>query len=391
MLSNIHNKAPQSSIIQPLRYAKFDKADQGLIEVNSVCNISCYGCYKQKGESNRSLEQIYSDIDALAKCRYPELVAIAGGEPTLYPYLEDVIRYCATKFRTVGMLTNGTTLTLDRLQQYGHCGLSCVLIHIDSTQKNRPDLDFLPSNEESLHPLRKHYASLCEQAGVAAIFTTTVYPNTLLELDQLMNFVMSLSRTTHGMINFAYSAGIDVQSVSPELVLTNRRIAEYLEQRMDLHPLFFLPSNKDDNKWCWLFYCVLISHDSKSQQILSLNPEDGIFGRSANMLMRLSHRHSSITYSPSFVTCCGILISYFLLCFSLARMRKIAAFAWRALKRRNLQFQFFVFQQPPNYTTLEDLEICHNCPDAVMRNGKLYPVCLVDKISPLSKPLPFTL
>ncbi|MCU0662984.1 MAG: hypothetical protein MUC50_11740 [Myxococcota bacterium] len=43
-----------------------------------------------------------------------------------------------------------------------------------------------------------------------------------------------------------------------------------------------------------------------------------------------------------------------------------------------------MFQQAPNALANGDYEHCRDCPDATVRNGKLVPVCLVDKLEPLS-------
>jgi len=52
-------------------------------------------------------------------------------------------------------------------------------------------------------------------------------------------------------------------------------------------------------------------------------------------------------------------------------------------KNKNLKISSILFQQGPKYLGNGKYETCFNCPDATIRNNKLIPVCLVDKIEPL--------
>ena len=48
-----------------------------------------------------------------------------------------------------------------------------------------------------------------------------------------------------------------------------------------------------------------------------------------------------------------------------------------------LRIQYIVVQSGPERDAQGRLHLCHGCPDATVRNGKMVPVCLADHIEPL--------
>jgi len=68
----------------------------GWVEVTDRCNISCPGCYRQRLEGDRPLDEVKEDISKCMKVTNCDTMVIAGGEPLLYPYIIETVRYAAS-------------------------------------------------------------------------------------------------------------------------------------------------------------------------------------------------------------------------------------------------------------------------------------------------------
>lgn len=104
------------------------------IEVCSMCNLKCAYCFEKEYAhkmllTNRIITIINSLQDVL------EDVVITGGEPTLHPDFDKIIRYIASKV-PVTITTNGTNyppaLFADLLQEYDNV---YVQVSLDSIEK----------------------------------------------------------------------------------------------------------------------------------------------------------------------------------------------------------------------------------------------------------------
>jgi hypothetical protein len=52
---------------------------------------------------------------------------------------------------------------------------------------------------------------------------------------------------------------------------------------------------------------------------------------------------------------------------------------------KDLRAQFITIQAPPVIDfAAKRASVCHGCPDATVRNGRLVPVCIADLVAPLN-------
>ncbi len=104
-------------------------ANLGYIQVTRQCNQRCRFCSNPPVEAERTLEQARELVDDLRGRGYHGVI-LTGGEPTLAPYLPELIAYCREVGLPARLITNGTLLCeaerLDRLLDAGlsHCHLS---------------------------------------------------------------------------------------------------------------------------------------------------------------------------------------------------------------------------------------------------------------------------
>ena len=89
----------------------------GLVELTSSCNLSCPMCYAESGPEGHHLpiEQCKAAIDLLVRAeRHAEVLQLSGGEPTLHPQFELILRYAVEQPIDYVMInTNGIRLAND--------------------------------------------------------------------------------------------------------------------------------------------------------------------------------------------------------------------------------------------------------------------------------------
>lgn len=89
----------------------------GLVELTSSCNLSCPMCYASSGPGgeHEPVEKILRAIDRLVQVEgRAEVIQLSGGEPTIHPEFERILRYAvAAPIDVVMVNTNGVTLAKD--------------------------------------------------------------------------------------------------------------------------------------------------------------------------------------------------------------------------------------------------------------------------------------
>ncbi len=127
------------------------------VEVTDICNLNCPGCFRHTLEGHRSLEEVKKDIIKIANLTNCSRIAIAGGEPLIYPHIVETVNCISSIGLKPIILTNGINLTWDLLLKLEQAGLYQFYFHVDSGQ-NRPDWENKP--EPELNELRQYYVDL---------------------------------------------------------------------------------------------------------------------------------------------------------------------------------------------------------------------------------------
>ena len=147
------------------------------VEVTDDCDLTCEGCYRHRLQGHRPLEAVKEDILANQRMTRCDSMAIAGGEPLIYPQIIEVVDFMARRGIKPVILTNGEKLTPDLATALKKAGLAKFHFHVDSGQE-RPA--WKGKNEVDINGLRQHFADLVwELGGVQCGFNVTVYRQTL--------------------------------------------------------------------------------------------------------------------------------------------------------------------------------------------------------------------
>src|SRR2546423_1822557 len=96
------------------------------------CNLDCAYCNEyDKTSSPVPLTEMLQRIDRLADLG-TTIITLSGGEPTLHPQLDDIIRRIRERGAIATVITNGYLLTPERIQRLNRAGLDYLQISIDN-------------------------------------------------------------------------------------------------------------------------------------------------------------------------------------------------------------------------------------------------------------------
>jgi hypothetical protein len=174
-----------------LPWSKHDNAG-GWVEVTDECDLLCPGCYRHRLEGHRPLDEVKADILLCRKLNNCDRMAVAGGEPLLYPNILEVIAFIHSHGMKPVLLTNGEKLSRELAAEFKKAGLAKYHFHVDSGQQ-RPG--FERKNESEMNELRQHFADLVwEIGGVHCGYNITV---TRQNLEHLPGVVEWARRNLH--------------------------------------------------------------------------------------------------------------------------------------------------------------------------------------------------
>ncbi len=355
---------------------KIDQVSHLTIETNMTCNMRCKSCYNKNKHYVKSLEQIKEEVDLGLEKRNADLVSILGGEPTLHPDIDKVIKYIKSKKVVCQLLTNGLLLLDDKsdklIDKLVNSGLDRFIIHIDKGQDVHED------TSESMHKLIKKL----EKRKVMVFLSWTIYdkskaylPSLIKEFSKYKNFdgILSvLSKDMNKTILPNY-----VKNGSPKMIDEYRS----LKENLGLEPSLYLPSNLSVNHIKWFIYMYYIN--KRTFETFYLSPRfTGIFqGSGMKKLSKLFLKHNSINM---FMLCAFLIVGILELIMRPGRINKYFKVLKKSNFLRDIRFHSVTVQDPPEFDPkYGKISMCYHCPDATIRNGKITPVCMADRINPL--------
>jgi len=106
------------------------------------CNSNCKRCFaakfKQKGKEVLTVDEI-KDVWGQAKRLGAIAATIGGGEPTISPIINDIIKVLGPKANIVQPITNSLTIDKKLLQHYCDLGMYNICFSLDATTEEEND------------------------------------------------------------------------------------------------------------------------------------------------------------------------------------------------------------------------------------------------------------
>ena len=249
-----------------------DKAISWL-EVTKACNLHCEGCYRENNpKGHKPLDEIERDLAVFRKYRKTDGVSLAGGDPLVHPEIVEIVRLVAQEGLKPIVNTNGIALNKELLLDLKRAGVAGFTFHIDSKQ-HRPH--WKAKNEIELNALRLTFAEmLAEVGGLSCAFNSTVYPDTLQYVPDIVAWGQEHIDIVHVIVfiairaavlesKFDYYAGADKVDMSPIVystpeedhrpdILSNDVVQAIRTRYPDFEPSAYLNGTETADSFKWL-------------------------------------------------------------------------------------------------------------------------------------------
>lgn len=374
-----------------LPWTKHDNAG-GWVEVTDDCDLHCPGCYRHCLEGHRPLEDVKEDILLCQKLTNCDRMAVAGGEPLLYPYILEVIDFIHTNGMKPVLLTNGEKLTEAMAINFKKAGLAKYHFHVDSGQQ-RPG--YAGKNESEMNELRQRFADLCfEVGGVQCGYNITLFRESLPHLPAVIDWARTnIHKVQHvSLIAFrsiliddeiAYTANnepIDVShfqhatSRANAIDITSREMFDILDDHYRGYKAStYLDGTADPET---LKFLVTINIGSPRQVF-------GIMGPKSVKLVQNTYHRFKGRYC-AFVKKAKTGRKIFLLSVLDPEIRQaFSAFMRSSLRKPQTLFDKLYVQsislQQPNEYLHGQANMCDGCMNMMVHNGELIHSCRLDE------------
>jgi sulfatase maturation enzyme AslB (radical SAM superfamily) len=120
------------------------------------CNLDCAYCNEYDQVSQPvPLDAMLRRIDRLGELG-ATIVTLSGGEPTLHPDLDAIIRRIRARGALATLITNGLLLTPERIQRLNRAGLDYLQISIDNARPDEVSKKSLQVLDLKLRRLAEH-------------------------------------------------------------------------------------------------------------------------------------------------------------------------------------------------------------------------------------------
>ena len=347
-----------------LPWSKENNPD-GWIEPTTFCQFSCRNCYRGLGEkmrkkNHRDINELKKEIDVLIKQRNIQTLSIAGGEPLMYPNLDELIRYASKKDLKIKVFTNGLLLDEIRLKTLKNLGVTEFIIHIDRHQRKS-------SSEKKMNLLREKYCKMFRKVrNVNLGFIMPISREDLGQLDDLTDFFKKNSDVINLVVFTIYKVMLPGKKIEPQLKLSLGELSKIVKSKFGLGYCAYLGKIHSE-EISWLFSLCFYSHGKLLgcfDKEMYKNLQDKYYKRKGKYFITIKNRPIPARRLLPWIaknSVRNIFLKYL-------RSRK-----------EGLNQQVVLLIDAPEKTE-DGWDLCEGFPDAMLHNGQLVPSCLLERV-----------
>jgi hypothetical protein len=370
-----------------------ENVPHAILDILRGCNIRCRSCYNSQPDRILPLPEIESQLDDLMRLRKLQSVSIVGGEITMHPDLVEIVRRVRCRGLFVELCSNGVDLDDRLLAALGRAGANVIFLHIEPGQL-RPDL---PANATAadVRRLRAEKAALVAAHGIEAGLTVTAYPDKLAEVEDVFAFALESPHICWLLVTW-WRDIVHMPPIRGDLAngmiagsgferhhgreeeAGFREIERRLETRFGLKPFGVIGSNLDAADQRWLSFIVAALHRHGERVChQSLRPT-WVEKAFLELSRKLTGRYPFYQPQRAGQSALHLLLN------GLAGGRvagNLRLLAHACLPGSRLSIRRFLFQRPAAFNAQGRVVHCQCCPDAVVKNGHLVPLCISDRVT----------
>jgi pyruvate-formate lyase-activating enzyme len=361
-----------------------------VLDVLRGCNIRCRRCFNiDQPLTPKPLKQIEEELDTLLRLRRLSSVTILGGEVTLHPQLEDIVRLVKGRGLHSELFTNGLDIDPSACRRLKDAGLSIICFHIEKGQQ-RADLADSSSAEEVAR-LRYKKTIMASQAGLDVGLSVTSFPGERDALRDVISFVLKTPEISYVLVTL-FRDHSNIKSLSgnlhsgfsgtgappdPATKQSNRDIADWMKAEFNVEPFACMGSNLDMDDPRWLSYLIGALHNTDGTSSFDyLQPS--LLEKAMMLAYRVRGRYPMYMEPNTERFRKQLVLNGFLG----GRRQPNMTLAKRSKEPGvQLKAKRLLFQNPAEMTEDGKMLHCKWCPDTVLKNGGLVPVCIADHVT----------
>lgn len=201
-----------------------------MLEPLWTCNLACIGCTPERHTGHlKDRLPVEKCLEAADDCGAPQ-VSICGGEPTVYPELEELIQGLIDRKRHIYLCTNALLLDKRFFGKIDPHPRLTVNVHLDGMEETH---DYVV-DREGVFEKAIEMIKESKRRGYHTIINTTIYKETDIdEVEELCEFVTDL-----GIDGILISPGYHYENVDRDIFLTRKDIEEKFQRVLEFSDRF---------------------------------------------------------------------------------------------------------------------------------------------------------
>jgi pyruvate-formate lyase-activating enzyme len=346
-----------------------DNNPNGWLEPTTYCQLKCPFCYRGVDENgfnptHMDFADVKKEVDDLIRLRQVATITIAGGDPFMYPQLDETIDYIRAQGVDVMLLTNGKPLNEKVLARVRDRGVARVVVHIDKYQ-GREGI----KTEDDANRLRQELCDLFRKVGGISLgFALPIGPDDLDDLEVLIAFFKKNADVVD-LVNFNRMEPTLSRQSTETRVLDATTLFERVSQAYGIDYCAHLGKTRSD-EISWLFGQAIFSGD---ELIGSLD------GNAFRFIQKNFYEKTKRSGTKASVGGHTTPKFFAYLPFNKSLRKMLFRYVGLNGKRGKINLQLVLVINSPTKKNGE-WDVCKGCPDAMMYQGKLIPSCLLERV-----------
>lgn len=362
------------------------------LDILRGCNIRCRACSNTQPDHIKSMEEIESELDDLMRLRRLHSLSIVGGEVALHPQLPEVVRRVRRRGLFAELFSNGVALDGALLLRLKQAGANVIFLHIETGQE-RTDLRH-GADAAAVRRLREEKTALVAAHGIETGLAVTVRPDEPHEIDSAVQFVLESPHAAYLLVTMRREV-----TVMPPLRgnlatgmcagdagrgwacggadISCDEVQHRLREHYGIEAFGYVGSNADASAPRWLSFQIASAMQPDGKWIHRALRPTAVERTFLETTRRLTGRY------PFWIPQDAARQTLHLFLNGLAgggfreNMGLVRAATGRG---RRLVTKRLLFQWPATLDAEGRLVHCRSCPDAVVRNGAMVPLCVCDRV-----------
>lgn len=344
-------------------------APHAILDILRGCNCRCRHCYNARTVTDcKSVADLREEMAVVRRARNVTTITLSGGEPLLHPQLEAIVDYLHREEKLiVCTLTNGILFDEAKAASLRAAGCDMVTLHIQEGQQ-RPDLA-----GTTVDDLRRAKGRIARAHGLYPALISTIDGEDGAAFRALAHFLRTAPEYEYALVTIARTFGQIDSAVAQADVARDPMLEAFAAEGYS--PACFVGGRHQRNLPRWYIFQSTQAVDCTGCERAWNELRPGLLERAfLHGLAIFCHRSVHWTRTTS-----GKLKARLVLNGLLGGRFSTFIFALRAIVHGwTLREKHIVVQLPPYSLGNGRVEICDNCPDATVRNGRLHPLCLND-------------